>query len=738
MAKQGLFDIGMNDEQSDIIRKLNYNFRLINNALSSTAGSTAISEDISELSAALLEAIENEQTARQNADTSIRNSFAPLNASHIIDPQYLPSYVDDVIEVYPLSGQTELSAGWLSDTAQGSAISPESGKIYILMDDSTTYPTNTQLRWSGSAYVVIYNPSTPAANPTGFLPLSGGTMAGDISFVTSDRRKLLILSDDVVVYTAYIDLHNNTEAYDATGQKIATVSYLLDQQMNGTTYSIYFTQNGVTQCLVKCSTQGMFDLEIGTYTLTYLGDSSGAISGTTQTVEITSVAGGIDPNATSNLTINTTGSIDYKTERSYPTFIKSSWSTSSDPTTLPTTPCFVFSSSDSASYYCTSSSIVRVNSNSTYSAGTNLDLDSSTFNSRYSMVGQSGSTATNPWYKFANIAITNAYADYSITFSVHVPYGSNMDNKFGILTAHIRTDGNIQYNTARLKWEYAANGITPGNFVLAYKNGTNRVDVDLWVKIDSAWTFYSFDVIAESTRADRGKYWTLYKTSSAGSYSAITSGYNQIASTTAMLNNCPFPVNGIYISVSSANPNTIWPGTTWSQIAGGRVIVGQNSSYGAGSTGDPTHTHGMQNHTHSMQSHTHSLQSHTHSLQSHTHVWGLTYYAYWRGLFCTGENAQGDNEVLHLRNQTNTGNALSQWNHDHNNAAQSGSKKLVPAIIEKTAKTDGPSNNTSGGPSNNTSGGPSNNTSGGPSNNTTTASSVMPPWFGAYIWKRTA
>lgn len=37
---------------------------------------------------------------------------------------------------------------------------------------------------------------------------------------------------------------------------------------------------------------------------------------------------------------------------------------------------------------------------------------------------------------------------------------------------------------------------------------------------------------------------------------------------------CPFPVNGIYLSMDSANPSTIWSGTTWSAIAEGRVLVG--------------------------------------------------------------------------------------------------------------------------------------------------------------------
>lgn len=73
----------------------------------------------------------------------------------VIDASVLPSYVDDVIEAYPRSGQTELSSGWLSTSSGGSALTPETGKIYVLMADSTSYATNSQFRWSGSAYVKL-------------------------------------------------------------------------------------------------------------------------------------------------------------------------------------------------------------------------------------------------------------------------------------------------------------------------------------------------------------------------------------------------------------------------------------------------------------------------------------------------------------------------------------------------------------------------------------------------------
>jgi len=93
------------------------------------------------------------------------NGVATLDAGGKIPSGQLPSYVDDVVEVYPRSGQTALSAAWLAaGSASGSAITPEAGKIYVLMTDctetvggeeQTLYGANSQFRWGGSAYVKL-------------------------------------------------------------------------------------------------------------------------------------------------------------------------------------------------------------------------------------------------------------------------------------------------------------------------------------------------------------------------------------------------------------------------------------------------------------------------------------------------------------------------------------------------------------------------------------------------------
>ena len=76
---------------------------------------------------------------------------------------------------------------------------------------------------------------------------------------------------------------------------------------------------------------------------------------------------------------------------------------------------------------------------------------------------------------------------------------------------------------------------------------------------------------------------------------------------------CPFPVGGIYISIASTDPSSIWAGTTWEQFAKGRTLVGLDTSDSnfktIGQTGGekthtlttneiPAHGHGMA-HTHS-------------------------------------------------------------------------------------------------------------------------------------------
>ena len=84
------------------------------------------------------------------------SGVCPLDANQKVPAANLPSYVDDVIESYARSGQTALSSTWLATgSASGTVITPEAGKIYVLMADSGDYAANSQFRWGGTAYVKL-------------------------------------------------------------------------------------------------------------------------------------------------------------------------------------------------------------------------------------------------------------------------------------------------------------------------------------------------------------------------------------------------------------------------------------------------------------------------------------------------------------------------------------------------------------------------------------------------------
>ena len=68
------------------------------------------------------------------------NGYAPLGADSKVAADYLPSYVDDVVEV----------ATYAALPASG-----ETGKIYVVIADETHSGATTQYRWSGTAYAII-------------------------------------------------------------------------------------------------------------------------------------------------------------------------------------------------------------------------------------------------------------------------------------------------------------------------------------------------------------------------------------------------------------------------------------------------------------------------------------------------------------------------------------------------------------------------------------------------------
>ena len=82
------------------------------------------------------------------------DGFAPLDGNGLVPANHLPSYVDDVLEVYatydvsPTGGLTNVQL--YSDAAHQNAITGEAGKIYInITNGEPTY----QFRWTGTKFV---------------------------------------------------------------------------------------------------------------------------------------------------------------------------------------------------------------------------------------------------------------------------------------------------------------------------------------------------------------------------------------------------------------------------------------------------------------------------------------------------------------------------------------------------------------------------------------------------------
>lgn len=108
-----------------------------------TGGASLSASDIPDISATYVTVASKGQA----------NGVASLDGDGKVPSSQLPSYVDDVVEAYIVSGSTALSAGWLSKTSGGSALTPETGVIYVVMT-SGEYQNKTY-RWGGTTYVEI-------------------------------------------------------------------------------------------------------------------------------------------------------------------------------------------------------------------------------------------------------------------------------------------------------------------------------------------------------------------------------------------------------------------------------------------------------------------------------------------------------------------------------------------------------------------------------------------------------
>lgn len=77
------------------------------------------------------------------------SGVCPLGADIKIPSSYLQSYVDDIVDAY-IVGSTPFASDWLSLTEGGPALTPESGKIYIIITIGAY--NYLEYRWSGTVY----------------------------------------------------------------------------------------------------------------------------------------------------------------------------------------------------------------------------------------------------------------------------------------------------------------------------------------------------------------------------------------------------------------------------------------------------------------------------------------------------------------------------------------------------------------------------------------------------------
>lgn len=142
-----------------------------------TAGADLSASDIPDISATYI----------PQTSIGVANGVASLGNDGKVPTAQLPSFVDDVVDAYIVSGATALSAGWLSDTDGGSALTPETGKIYVVL--SAGEYLNKTYRWSGSTYVEISaSPAQATESTAGIAAIATQaectTGTNDTKFVT--------------------------------------------------------------------------------------------------------------------------------------------------------------------------------------------------------------------------------------------------------------------------------------------------------------------------------------------------------------------------------------------------------------------------------------------------------------------------------------------------------------------------------------------------------------------------
>lgn len=142
-----------------------------------TGGSSLAASDIPDISSTYVTVASKGQA----------NGVASLDGDGKVPSSQLPSYVDDVVDAYIVSGSTALSAGWLSKTSGGSALTPETGVIYVVLTSGEYL--NKTYRWSGTTYVEISSAPGQATEST--AGIAAIATQSEVSAVATDDTKIV-------------------------------------------------------------------------------------------------------------------------------------------------------------------------------------------------------------------------------------------------------------------------------------------------------------------------------------------------------------------------------------------------------------------------------------------------------------------------------------------------------------------------------------------------------------------
>ena len=97
------------------------------------------------------------------------NGVATLDNDGKVPNSQLPGFVDDVVDTY-IVGSTPLANDWLSETVGGTALTPETGKIYVVLTAGEYH--NKTYRWSGSTYVAIGDVTNATETDRGIIQIA--------------------------------------------------------------------------------------------------------------------------------------------------------------------------------------------------------------------------------------------------------------------------------------------------------------------------------------------------------------------------------------------------------------------------------------------------------------------------------------------------------------------------------------------------------------------------------------